>query len=260
LVAYLKQIDDDEPPAVPVPPSGLTATPGDGQIALSWASVSGALSYRVKRSTVSGGPYAVVASGVASTSYTDGGLAVGATYYYVVSAVNAGGESFDSSQISAAPLALWTVIAFDNFETGWGNYTDGGSDCSRHTAGTYAHQGVASADIQDNSGSASSFYLTTNRNVTAYTQLRVTFWYRGVGMERNEDFFLEYSSNGGSSWQVVEDWRAGTDFSNNQWRQATVFIPRASFSFTQSARIRFRCDASSDADDVYIDEIELAGQ
>jgi hypothetical protein len=79
-------------------------------------------------------------------------------------------------------------------------------------------------------------------------------------MERNEDFFLEYSSNGGSSWQVVEDWRAGTDFSNNQWRQATVFIPRASFSFTQSARIRFRCDASSDADDVYIDEIELAGQ
>jgi cytochrome c peroxidase len=259
LVAFLKQIDDGEPAAVPVPPSGLTATAGTGQIALSWQGTPGATSYRVKRSTVAGGPYAVVAV-VSSTSHTDPGLASGVTYYYVVSSVNGGGEGFDSGEASAVPLVVWTVIAFDNFETGWGNYTDGGADCSRYTGSNHAHQGAASADIQDNSGAASSFYLTTSRNVTAYNQLRVTFWYKPISMDVNEDFFLEYSSNGGSTWQLVEDWRAGTDFSNNQWWQGTVLINRGPFSFTTSARIRFRCDASGPSDDVYIDEIEFAGR
>jgi DNA-binding beta-propeller fold protein YncE len=259
LVAFLKQIDDDEPAAIPVPAAGLTATAGTGQISLSWQAVPGATSYRVKRSTVSGGPYAVIAN-VSSTSHTDPGLSAGVTYYYVVSSVNGGGEGFDSNEASAAPLNNWTVIAFDNFEAGFGNYSDGGADCSRYTGGTHAHQGAASADIQDNSGASSSFHLTASRNVTAFTQLRVTFWYKGVSMERGKDFFLEYSSNGGSTWQIIDDWRSGTEFSNNQWRQGTVVIDRGSFSFTTSARIRFRCDASNDSDDVYIDEIELAGR
>ncbi len=260
LVAYLKQIDDDEPPAISVAPSGLSATAGTAQVTLTWSPAPGALSYQVKRSTVSGGPYGVIASGITTTSHVDSGLAGGVTYYYVVSAVNGGGESFDSSEASATPLPPWTVITFDNFEAGWGQFTDGGADCSRHTGGTQAHQGVASADIQDNSGAASSFYLTTSRNVTAYSQLRVTFWYKGVSMEQNEDFFLEYSANNGTNWQLVEDWRAGTDFLNNQWRQATVLLSPGTFSFTATAKIRFRCDASGNSDDVYIDEIEFAGR
>ena len=45
-------------PAAPPPgaPSGLTATPGDGQVTLGWTAVSGATSYTVKRATVAGGP------------------------------------------------------------------------------------------------------------------------------------------------------------------------------------------------------------
>ncbi len=260
LVAYLRQIDDDEPAAIPVPPGGLAAAGGAGQIVLTWNAAPGASSYRVKRSTVSGGPHAQVASGVTATSYTDTSVVSGTNYYYVVSALNAGGESFDSAQAGAVPAAGWTVLAFDNFEAGWGSYTDGGTDCSRYTATTHAHQGFASGDIQDNSGAASSFYLTTNLNVTAYNQLRVTFWYKAVSMETNEDFFLEYSANGGSIWQAVQSWRAGTDFANNQWKQVVVSIPRTTFSFTTTARIRFRCDASGGNDDVYIDEIELAAQ
>ena len=86
-------------------PTGLTATPGNGQVALAWNASSGATSYNVKRATVSGGPYTVVASPT-STSYTDTGLTNGTTYYYVVSAVNSGGESADSSQVSARPRRL----------------------------------------------------------------------------------------------------------------------------------------------------------
>ena len=88
--------------ATPSAPAVLTATPGNGQVALSWSASSGATSYNVKRATVSGGPYTTIAS-PSSTSYTNSGLTNGTTYYYVVSAVNSAGESGNSSQVSATP-------------------------------------------------------------------------------------------------------------------------------------------------------------
>jgi len=87
----------------PVAPTGLTATAGDTQVSLSWTAASGAASYNVKRATVSGGPYTTVAS-PSGTSYPNTGLTNGTIYYYVVSAVNAGGESGSSGQVSATPV------------------------------------------------------------------------------------------------------------------------------------------------------------
>ena len=57
------------------------------------------------RATVSGGPYAVIASGLTTTSYNNTGLVNGTPYYYVVSAVNLGGASANSSQATATPVA-----------------------------------------------------------------------------------------------------------------------------------------------------------
>ena len=88
-------------PAVPGPPTGVTASPGKKKVTVHWDAVTGAGSYNVKSSTVSGGPYVVVASGTTSTRYNHTGLDSGATYYYVVSAENANGESVDSAQVSA---------------------------------------------------------------------------------------------------------------------------------------------------------------
>ena len=92
-------------PTAPPPPASLSATAGNAQVALAWATSSGATSYSVKRATVSGGPYAVVATGLAATAWTDTGVSNGTTYFYVVSASNAGGESANSSQASATPVA-----------------------------------------------------------------------------------------------------------------------------------------------------------
>ena len=94
--------------AVPLPPTGLKATPGNTQIALSWNGSSGATTYNVNRATVSGGPYTPIAS-TTSTSYPDTGLTNGTTYYYVVTAVNSAGESGNSSQVSATPQAASTA-------------------------------------------------------------------------------------------------------------------------------------------------------
>jgi pectate lyase-like protein/fibronectin type III domain protein len=87
----------------PPPPSALAAAPGNAQVTLNWGASTGASSYNVKRATVSGGPYTVIATGVNSTSFTNTGLTNGTTYFYVVSAVNSFGESANSSQASATP-------------------------------------------------------------------------------------------------------------------------------------------------------------
>ncbi len=89
---------------VPLAPTGLTATPGNQQVGLTWTASTGATSYHVKRSTTNGGPYTQVGAPT-STSFTDTGLTNGTTYYYVVSALNASGESGNSSQVSATPNA-----------------------------------------------------------------------------------------------------------------------------------------------------------
>jgi subtilisin family serine protease len=91
--------------ATPAAPTGVGAAPGDGRVTLTWNPVSGATSYRVKRSGTSGGPYTLIASGVGTTNYADTGLVNGVPYFYVITAVNAAGESSPSGQVSATPIA-----------------------------------------------------------------------------------------------------------------------------------------------------------
>jgi len=91
---------------VPGAPTGLTATAGNAQVALSWAAVSGATSYNVYRGTTASGESATaIATGVTSASYTNTGLANGQAYFYKVKAVNASGTSGYSNEASATPTA-----------------------------------------------------------------------------------------------------------------------------------------------------------
>src|SRR5271156_666428 len=92
------------PPTAPAAPLNLTATGGNQQVSLAWTASTGATSYNVKRAAVSGGPYTTVAS-PAGTTYTDTTVTNGTTYYYVLTAVNANGESANSNQASATPSA-----------------------------------------------------------------------------------------------------------------------------------------------------------
>jgi subtilisin family serine protease len=91
-------------PSIPAAPTGLAATGGPSDVTLTWDAVSGATSYRVKRATVSGGPYQLVADAITLRTYKDTAVSVGQTYFYVVSAVNALGESPDSSEVFATPV------------------------------------------------------------------------------------------------------------------------------------------------------------
>lgn len=93
------------PPPPPAAPTGVTATAGNAQVTLSWTASTGATSYNVQRSTVNGGSYTTIASGVTATSYVDTSVTNGTIYYYVVDAVSANGTSPNSTQVSAQPTA-----------------------------------------------------------------------------------------------------------------------------------------------------------
>jgi hypothetical protein len=89
----------------PTAPTNLRANPGNQQVVLNWDAVSSADTYKVYRSGTSGGPYTVQASGLTNTTYTDTTVTNDSTYYYVVTAVNANGESPNSNEVSAKPVA-----------------------------------------------------------------------------------------------------------------------------------------------------------
>ena len=100
--------------APPSPPASLTASAGDAQVSLGWASVAGAVSYNVKRASSPGGAFALVANTTA-TSHTDTGLTNGATYYYVVTALNAVTESLPGAVAVVTPLSAlqqWRLAYF----------------------------------------------------------------------------------------------------------------------------------------------------
>ena len=87
-----------EKPHAPI----LTGWPKNGGAFLRWNSAFGAVSYSVKRSETSGGPYETL--GVVNTStYTDNDLSNGTTYYYVVDAHNASATIASSNEVSVTP-------------------------------------------------------------------------------------------------------------------------------------------------------------
>jgi regulation of enolase protein 1 (concanavalin A-like superfamily) len=87
----------------PPAPTNLVATAGNGLVNLSWTASAGALSYTVRRGTTSGN-YNTTYASIAGTTYADNtNVTNGTTYYYVVFATTANGDSANSNQATATP-------------------------------------------------------------------------------------------------------------------------------------------------------------
>jgi len=97
------------PVGVPQAPTGLAATPNNAAVTLAWSASPGAASYAIKRATISGGPYATLASSVTATTYTDTAVTNSTAYYYVVTATNTYGESAVSAEVTATPEPQFIV-------------------------------------------------------------------------------------------------------------------------------------------------------
>ena len=84
--------------ATPAAPANLTAA-GVGDIEIQWDAVPNAVSYTVSRGNTSGGPYAILVTGVTNTDFIDFPVTPGVTYYYVVNAVDASDDIGPDSDV-----------------------------------------------------------------------------------------------------------------------------------------------------------------
>jgi hypothetical protein len=89
----------------PGAPNGVTAVGGDAKVTLNWRSVSGgAIGYKIYQSTTYGSYGTELATVSGSViSYDSTGLVNGTTYYFVIKAMNPGGDSPASIEVNATP-------------------------------------------------------------------------------------------------------------------------------------------------------------
>lgn len=93
-------------------PSGLAAASTPAQVVLTWGAVSGATNYNVYRGT-SAGTTTLLASAVATATYTDTSVSNGTTYYYAVTSFN-GSESAKSSEVATQPIASHSITSLSS--------------------------------------------------------------------------------------------------------------------------------------------------
>ncbi|HEY2290629.1 MAG TPA: fibronectin type III domain-containing protein [Thermoanaerobaculia bacterium] len=186
------------PPAAPtgVATSGATQT----GLTVSWTASSGATSYKILRSTTSGGPYTQVGTST-TTSFADSGLTCNTTYFYVVTASNGTCDSGNSAQGSGTTsvcTGCTTHTQYSNtFDTtsglsGWttGVFNSGGSavDWRGVQACTPTHSGgnifrfggsTCTSAYGNNRFAFAQPNGTTGINIPAgATTNRLTFWHR----------------------------------------------------------------------------------
>jgi beta-galactosidase len=148
----------------PTTPANVAATAGNAQATLAWTLAFNATGYKIKRATVSGGPYTTVANYTA-ISYTDTGLTNGVTYYYVVSAANSYGESANSTEVSVVPVAPNPPA----MPTGLAAQADDGQIMLGWTAST----GAASYNVKRALANAGPYTNLAAVTTTAYTDTNV---------------------------------------------------------------------------------------
>jgi len=150
----------------------------------------------------------------------------------------------------------YTTIIQEDFESGWGIWSDGGNDARRNIAdSTFANSGDYCVRLQDNTGSSNT--TTSSLALSEYNELEVSFSYITNGMLNPfHDFFLQISMDNGASYQTIEEWNLTDEFDNDQrWNERIVI----NGPFTDTTRIRFRCDAGDNSHRMYIDDVTVLG-
>ncbi|MEP4093343.1 lamin tail domain-containing protein [Reichenbachiella sp.] len=177
------------------------------------------------------------------------------TYSVSLTATNAAGNDIASRTSLITVITTCSELDDEDFESSWGIWNDGGNDSYRSNEhAIFANSGSYSIRLRDNT--SESVMTTDDLNLLSYSSIEVSFSYMANSMDNSsEDFWLQVSTDGGSSFSTVEEWNYTDEFVNNQRYHETIEV--SNIAFTSNTQLRFRCDASSNHDQVYIDDIEI---
>jgi glycosidase len=202
----------------PEAPAGLTATEGDGTVALTWNAVAGAAGYHVYRSPVSGGGYTRLTGALlADTAHTDDTVVNGRLYYYVVTALDAAGnESARSNEVGALPHLVigwanlqWppsiahTISALNPTENIYGQvWIDGVTLLPGPTVGLIAQVGYG-PDGSDPAGNPNWIWVDAVFNVDAgdNDEFMGQLLPEALGIY---DYAYRYSTTAGQTWLYAD--------------------------------------------------------
>ncbi len=251
-VVIAAPVPDNEAPSAPTALAASNVT--DTTVDLSWTASTdnvGVSEYDVYQ----GG---TLVTSTANTSASISGLTAETAYSFSVQAKDfAGNVSASSNTVNvtttATPIVTDVVLTEGFFESGWDGWSDGGSDCYRYS-GSRSAEGNYSIRLRDNSGTASAMTSQTF-DVSSYDQIEITFKFYVYSLESGEDFWVRFYN--GSSWQTVKTYTRGVDIENNNFYDGTVVINKSQYNFASNAQFRIQCDASGNADQVYIDAVKI---
>ena len=245
-------------------PTGLLASGSHGKVVLSWNSVTGANSYNVKRSSVTGNGYVTITN-LIGTNYTDVAITNGTTYYYVASALRGGSESPNSLEVSAtpgfianagfeAPIVGTAQFEYNPVGSGWTFSAQSGSTgsgiCANGSAfnsgNPSAPQGLQVAFLQG-SGSISQ----TFSGLLAGATYQLSFY----AAQRNN----VYGQQLGQTWRVAIDGTVVGSYSPPESAQSYVlYTTNFTASASSSHTISFvGTDANGGDNTVFIDGVNL---
>jgi chitodextrinase len=210
----------------PSVPTGLTATPGNAQVALSWnasTAAAGIAGYRVDRNGTQ-------VAQVNGTTYTDVGLINGIGYTYTVAAVDtAGTVSAPSASVSATPgssgssgsggqpppIQAWVPSSGSNFAP----LSDQQAAANVIPAPETVAANAQANNTTPTSAQLQSFYGTSDlwgRNVVAVNPYfrYVTGHYTGT-----TDEIIQWTA---WKWGIPEDWLRAQYVQESLWKQAAL--------------------------------------
>ena len=233
------------PNGAPYAASSLTATAGNGQVALSWTAGSGATSYNLYRAAESGyeSPIAPVVTGITNTSYTDTNLNSGTTYYYQAVAVNSSGPTGFSPEANATTPGVNPDPAQFNFETDPQGWAASGSQIAGVATSTAQHfAGNQSLAVNFNGTAAGTSFVYVNNmgenlGVTAGTT--ITFHVRipsGSQITALQPYLQDYNNTWTSVWYG--------NLTANAWNTITLTVPSTAVSPLQQLGIQFTTSAA----------------
>lgn len=158
-----------QPPQAPT----ISASGGNAKITVTWASVPNASSYFIYRSE--DGSNFVSWAGASGTTFNDGWVTNGVTYYYYVKAHNGGGVSAPSNTVSASPWLQAPSLAArgggGGIHLSWNNIPE-----------------ATNYYIYKSNGTSFSHYATTYAGTTSYLDTGV--------VNDNSYSYQVYSRNG----------------------------------------------------------------
>ncbi|NNK86894.1 MAG: hypothetical protein HKO90_01300, partial [Flavobacteriaceae bacterium] len=236
------------------PPTNLAASNITGSSAdIGWDPITGA-SYDYRYRVVGSPTWTDVNTSNSTESLS--GLSSNTQYEVQVrSTCNSNTSAYSASEIFTTLNTVTLHTGY--FESGWDNWVDGGVDASRYTGGTLSYENLASIQLQDNSGVASSM-TSEVFDLTPYSSVTISFWFRMSSMENGEDFWLRYFN--GTSWATIDTYVQGpSGFSNGVFYNAEFTIDSPTYTLANNAQFRIQNDASNNNDRVYIDQVIITG-